>query len=71
MGGVPSTADTGQKQVTPAIQQSTWGTVEVLASRDVGKAKRVASNFGIARVVDSYEARLHDPDVGAVYLASR
>jgi D-xylose 1-dehydrogenase (NADP+, D-xylono-1,5-lactone-forming) len=66
--GVMSTADIGRMQVIPAIQGSTWGRVEVLASRDIEKARSVAGERGIGRVAGSYEALLEDPEVDAVYI---
>src|SRR5438445_13584897 len=66
--GVMSTASIAQIAVIPAIQQSTLGAVEVLASRDIEKARSVARSLGIGRVVGSYEALLEDPDVDAVYI---
>jgi D-xylose 1-dehydrogenase (NADP+, D-xylono-1,5-lactone-forming) len=66
--GVMSTANIGQIALIPAIQQSALGRVEVLASRDIEKARRVASSFGIGRVAGSYEALLEDQDVDAVYI---
>lgn len=66
--GVMSTANIAQIALIPAIQQSALGAVEVLASRDIEKARRVASSLGIGRVVGSYEAILEDPDVDAVYI---
>jgi len=66
--GVISTANIGQIALIPAIQQSALGRVEVLASRDIEKAQRVASSFGIGRVAGSYEALLEDQYVDAVYI---
>jgi xylose dehydrogenase (NAD/NADP) len=66
--GVMSTANIGQVAVIPAIQKSTFGTVEALASRDIEKARRAAQALGISRVLGSYEALLADPDVDAVYI---
>ncbi|MBW0001110.1 MAG: Gfo/Idh/MocA family oxidoreductase [Verrucomicrobia bacterium] len=66
--GVMSTAGIGRMQVIPAIQGSTWGRVEVLASRDIEKARSVARELGIKRVTGSYQALLEDPDVDAVYI---
>jgi D-xylose 1-dehydrogenase (NADP+, D-xylono-1,5-lactone-forming) len=66
--GVMSTANIGKIAVIPAIQQSALGTVEVLASRDVEKARSVAKSLGIERVVGSYEALLEDSNVDAVYI---
>src|ERR1700730_14473512 len=66
--GVMSTANIGKIAVIPAIQQSALGTVEVLASRDVEKARSLAISLGIKRVVGSYEALLEDSEVDAVYI---
>ena len=66
--GVLSTANIARIAIIPAIQTSAFGRVEVLASRDIEKAKDVARSLGIARVVGSYEALLEDPDVDAVYI---
>jgi D-xylose 1-dehydrogenase (NADP+, D-xylono-1,5-lactone-forming) len=66
--GVMSTANIGKIAVIPAIQQSALGTVEVLASRDLKKARSLAESLGIQRVVGSYEALLEDADVDAVYI---
>lgn len=41
--------------------------VTAVAARDVDRAQAFASKHGIARVHDSYEALLDDPDVDAVY----
>jgi D-xylose 1-dehydrogenase (NADP+, D-xylono-1,5-lactone-forming) len=66
--GVMSTANIAQIAVIPAIQQSALGAVEVLASRDIEKARNVARSLGIGRALGSYEALLEDPDVDAVYI---
>jgi xylose dehydrogenase (NAD/NADP) len=63
-----STANIGKIAVIPAIQQSELGTFEVLASRNVERARNLAKAVGIPRVVDSYEALLEDPGIDAVYL---
>ena len=66
--GVMSTANIAQIALIPAIQQSKFGVLEVLASRDIEKAESVARSFGIDRAVGSYEELLGDPDVDAVYI---
>jgi predicted dehydrogenase len=63
-----STANIAQIAIVPAIQQSTFGTVEVIASRDLEKARNVAQSLGISRAAANYEALLEDPDVDAVYI---
>ena len=46
--GVMSTANIAQIALIPPIQQSALGTVEVLASRDIEKARRVAGSLEFA-----------------------
>jgi predicted dehydrogenase len=41
--------------------------VAALAARDAERARRFAARHGVARVHDSYEALLADPDIDAVY----
>ncbi|MGB7871565.1 MAG: Gfo/Idh/MocA family oxidoreductase, partial [Mycobacterium sp.] len=41
--------------------------VAAVAARDVSRAQAFAAKHGIARVHDSYEALLADPDIDAVY----
>ena len=42
--------------------------VATVAARDVSRAQALAAKHGIARVHDSYEALIADPDVDAVYI---
>ncbi|MFD7654101.1 Gfo/Idh/MocA family protein [Actinosynnema sp. NPDC059797] len=42
--------------------------VSAVAARDAGRAREFADRHGIARVHDSYEALLADPDLDAVYV---
>ena len=42
--------------------------VAAVAARDVSRARALAAEHGIARVHDSYEALIADPDVDAVYI---
>ena len=42
--------------------------VAAVASRDVSRAQALAAKHGIARVHDSYEALIADPDLDAVYI---
>ena len=66
--GIMSTANIGRIAIIPGIQASTFGKVEVLASRDLERARDAARSLGIGRVVGSYEALLEDPDVDAIYI---
>ena len=42
--------------------------VSAVAARDAGRARKFADRFGIARVHESYEKLLDDPNLDAVYL---
>jgi predicted dehydrogenase len=66
--GVMSTANIGRAAVNPAIQASTNGTLEAVASRDAERTRAFAQAHGIGRHHGSYEALLDDPEVDAVYI---
>jgi predicted dehydrogenase len=65
---VLSTADIGLKKVIPAMQKATRAEVVAIGSRDGDRARAAATQLGIARAHDSYEALLADPEVDAVYI---
>src|SRR3972149_9244959 len=65
--GVLSTAKIGRKQVIPATQQSQFGTVTAIASRDLSRAKTVAAELGIEKAYGSYQELLADKNVDAIY----
>ena len=65
--GILSTANIALKRFIPGAAGSHNGTVTAIASRDGARAKAAAERLGIARVYDSYEALLADPDVDAIY----
>ncbi len=65
--GILSTANIGVKRVIPAILAGERGTVAALASRDAGRAAKIAADFGIERSYGSYQALLDDPAIEAVY----
>jgi D-xylose 1-dehydrogenase (NADP+, D-xylono-1,5-lactone-forming) len=67
--GVIGTANIARGVLIPAMQQSMFGTVEAVGSRDVEKARSVAQSLGVARAVGSYEAVLEDADIDAVYIS--
>ena len=52
------------------LAQSKTGILQAAASRDVGRARAFASNFGAESAYGSYEALLQDPRVEAVYIAT-
>src|SRR3954471_7399286 len=66
--GILSTAKIGREKVIPATQRSELGSVVAIASRDLTRAKSVASQLGIRRAFGSYDELLADPDVDAVYI---
>ncbi|MBV9390862.1 MAG: Gfo/Idh/MocA family oxidoreductase [Verrucomicrobia bacterium] len=67
--GILSTAAIAQNVTIPALQESTYGQVELIGSRDLEKARNVASALGIKRAAGSYEEVIEDPDIDAVYIA--
>jgi predicted dehydrogenase len=66
--GVVSTANIGVRKVIPATQRAERCEVVAIASRDLERAARVASELRIPRAHEGYEALLSDPDVDAVYI---
>jgi xylose dehydrogenase (NAD/NADP) len=65
--GILSTAKIAIEQLIPAIKRSSNGEVYAIASSS-GKAKRIAEQFQIPVVYESYEALLADPTIDAVYI---
>jgi predicted dehydrogenase len=65
--GILSTANIGMTKVNPAIQQSEYGEIVAIASRDRQVAERAARELGVAQAYGSYEELLADPDVDAIY----
>jgi predicted dehydrogenase len=62
----------GAARITPtALIKPAQGNAEVsvaaVAARDVSRAQAFAAKHGIARVHDSYDALLADPDIDAIY----
>ncbi len=64
--GVLGAAKIAREWVCPGIQTSDRGVVAAVATRTPGKADVFAARYG-ARVHDSYEALLADPEIDAVY----
>lgn len=65
--GILSTAKIGRTKVIPALQKSTLGSVEAIASRSADRARAVAKELDIPRAHGSYEALLADNEIDAVY----
>ncbi len=65
--GVLSTAKIGRIRVIPAIQKSETSTVVAVASRDIDRAKDLATELDIPIAYGTYEQLLDDPDIDAIY----
>ena len=66
--GVISTANIGASKVVPAMQQCELGKITAIGSANVSRAKEIAQEHGIAKVHDSYDALLANPEIDAVYI---
>jgi predicted dehydrogenase len=66
--GILSTAKIARDQVIPAIQTSDNGVVAAIASRDTGKAERLAETVGAAHAFGSYEEMLASDAIDGVYI---
>jgi predicted dehydrogenase len=66
--GVLSTAKIAREKVIPATQASETGLVTAIASRDLSRAKKVATALNIERAYGSYQELLSDRNVDAVYI---
>jgi len=66
--GILSTANIGRAAVIPAIKESNNGVVEVVASRNLDRAREFAEANGIERACGSYEELLEDEAVDALYI---
>ena len=66
--GVISTANIGRYAVNPAIQASSNGELNAVASRSADKARAFAEEWGIPVAYGSYEELLADADIDAVYI---
>ncbi len=65
--GIISTAKIGTEKVIPAMQQSQRCEITAIASRDLKRARQVATELGIPHAFGSYEELLASPDIDAVY----
>ncbi len=65
--GVLGAANIARRKVIPAIAASSNGAMVAIASRDRARGQALATELGIARVHDSYEALLADSEIDAVY----
>jgi predicted dehydrogenase len=65
--GVLGAANIAVEKVIPAMQRGRRSEVVAIASRRPAAGRAAADRHGIARVHESYEALLADPDVDAIY----
>jgi predicted dehydrogenase len=65
--GVLSTAKIARVQVIPGTNRGRLGTVTAIASRDLSRAKKVATELGIERAYGSYQELLADKNIDAIY----
>ena len=65
--GILGAAKIARQRVIPGLQKGTLGEVVGIASRDIAKAKKAASELGIPKAYGSYEEMLADPEIEAVY----
>src|SRR5262245_37258489 len=66
--GVLSTAKIGREKVIPATQRSQFGVVTAIASRDLARARAVATELEIEKLYGAYQQLLSDRNVDAVYI---
>jgi predicted dehydrogenase len=65
--GVLGAAKIATVKVIPAMQKCECAEVTAIASRDLPKAQRAASELGIDKAYGSYEELIADPDIDAIY----
>src|SRR5699024_5226038 len=66
--GVLGAAIIAVEQMIPAIQESKYGEVRAIASRNLEKAKQVSKKFNIPLFYEGYKTLLADPEIDAVYI---
>lgn len=66
--GILSTAKIGREHVIPAIQASGNGVVAAIASRDIRKARALASQVGAPHAFGSYDEMLASKTIDGVYI---
>lgn len=58
------------EEIVPAMRRSAAAEILACATRDGSAARAFAERFAIPRAYDSFEELVHDPDVGAVFVAT-
>jgi xylose dehydrogenase (NAD/NADP) len=66
--GIVGAARIARSQFVPGVHASKTGRVVAVASRELERARAMASDLEIPRAYGDYEQLLHDPDVDAVYI---
>jgi len=66
--GVLSTAKIGREQLIPAMVDAENGVLQAIASRDLKKAKALATRFGAKQAFGSYEELLASDTIDGVYI---
>lgn len=66
--GIIGGAGIAIRSVIPGIQKSQTGVIAAIASRDLERAKEVASDLDIPKAYGSYEELLADNEIDAVYI---
>ncbi|MGQ7844341.1 Gfo/Idh/MocA family protein [Granulosicoccus sp. 3-233] len=66
--GILSTAKIAREHLIPAIQQAEGASLEGIASRDAGRARKMAEHFNAPQSFGSYEEMLASPDIDAIYI---
>jgi len=65
--GILSTSRFAQQKIVPAMKSCHYAEVTAIASRDRQKGEEVAVRLGIAKVHDTYEGLLADPEIDVIY----
>ncbi|MCI0515458.1 Gfo/Idh/MocA family oxidoreductase [candidate division KSB1 bacterium] len=65
--GILSTAKIGRVKVIPALQAGRYSEVVAIASRDIEKARSLATELKISEFYGSYEELLADATIDAIY----
>ncbi len=66
--GILSTAKIAREHLVPAIQQAEGACLEGIASRNAGRARKMADHFNAPQSFGSYEEMLAAPEINAVYI---
>jgi len=66
--GIMSTASIARKHIIPAIQNVRNNKIGAIASRSQSKAKKMADNFNIKKVYDSYDQLINDKKLDIIYI---